>query len=146
MNIDVRTLDITEALAALQGRTEPPHALIKRTINPDLQPRSATFPVDTAVWHVLNSSMPKQTHEMVWSVDKAGTHVAVPMFPYLLPDRSLSGLVKLGGQLSTLIAMQVLARCRPERLIILISNIYGRVDGVDGFTAYIGAAVREEKR
>lgn len=147
MIFDVRSENIARQL----GNTFPgetPIAIVARYIseNHARKPSPGVEINDSGVWHVLNDTLPKDSDKIQWSTDRAGTHVAIPMYKYVLTEQDSSVLVRFGTNLGLLVYHLSASKHPLERVLIVISNIFAREDNQEGYTVYVGVAVKEEPK
>ena len=135
MKIDVRVVDINDQLVQDPSRT--PYAMIKREVAEGHLRTAALTPGATDHFHILQGAMDK---EHTWSLDKRGSHVAVPMSPYVV-DSAAESLMKFGLQFGTMAALDGPAG---HRMIIVMSTIYGRPDNKPGYCVYVGVTIKRE--
>lgn len=145
MKLDVRTLDITQQLSETPEGDTPIAAVVRYIGENYVEGKQATHPVDVGDWHILQDSLDNDTDQLRWSVDKAGTHVAVPMHQYLLPESNAETLMRFGAQFGLLLNHHASEKgWKLRTIMVLFSNVFSRLDGKDGYLVYVGAALRED--
>lgn len=135
MKIDVRVADISAQLQSQPGDT--PYAMIKREVAEGHLATPALVPASRQLYHILQTPLDK---ELTWSFDKGGSHVAVPMHPYVFGTEA-ELLVKFGLEFGALAATQHVSQ---DKMLIVMSTVFGRPDNQPGYCVYVGVAVRQE--
>ena len=141
MNLDIRVVDIADQL-----KTETiPHVMLKREISENHLATPNLIPSDRSPYLILQSALGSDVSlaDADWSRDLgAGVgQVAIPLFPYMLPEGA-ELLLKFGLQVGAVFGAMGRAR-NCERLIILVSSIFSRPDGKPGYCIYMGVALKE---
>jgi len=146
MHLDVRTIDITAELANTPVGNLPT-VIVKRYLgeNHTPKPGAGVESHDGAVWQILRDILPKDTADINWSVDNGGTHISVTLYEYKIDDPDPSALVRFGTDLGLLVSHLSKPFHPLERVLVLLSNVFGRPDGHEGFCVYVGVALKQEK-
>lgn len=136
MNIDVRNVDISEQLQRDPQAT--PYAVIKREVAENHLRTASLVPANRDPYEILQS--PMDADPLQWSTDAGGSHVAVPLHPYLLQEGA-NMLARFGAQFGAM-GGAVAAPKGALRIIILLSNVYARPDARPGYCVYAGLVIR----
>lgn len=132
--IDVRTMDIAAALAAMETADDHPTIILKRD---SAGPEEAT-------WYILHDQFPKPQGAVEWSIDKKGTHIAVPLYSYRLNGEDPETVLRFGSQYSLMVAHEAGNKHMAiSTMLIVFSQVFCRSDGQEGYEIYAGAAFRE---
>lgn len=147
MIFDVRSVEIKVLLEATPSGHNP--VMIVKRSGPDNQVPKAgagVFNADGATWHILQSKLPQQNAEDVdWTADVSGTHIAIPMLEYLITYKEVGYLAVFGAQFGLLVARMMATKFGSlERVLMVISEVFSRPDGKEGFAIYAGVALKEE--
>ena len=88
------------------------------------------------MWGILRS---KLLAEPVWSWNKSGDQIVIPMFEYLVPDASPESMVHFGAQTGALAISQAV-KFDPIKVLVCLGDVLKRPDGKSGFQAWAGYA------